>query len=349
MHELSIHTAPPLAVARGPRLRWRPTPRAVVGTLLVLALLAVPLAVALGAPAFYLTLATRILVLGLAALGLNLILGFGGLVSMGHALYFGLGAYAVAMLASHGLYSGPLQLAAALGVGAAVATVVGAVCLRTGGMGFIMITLAFGQMFQSLAVGLKAYGGDDGLPIAQRSRWPGLSLDDPLALYAVALAVLGVALWAGHRLVHARFGMLLRGCGANLRRMQALGFATRRYQLAAYVISALVCVVAGMLFANLTRIASPSYLGWTLSGEFIAMIVLGGAATLVGPVLGAALWVLVEELLTAWPVPLPGGADALLREHWPLLFGALIVAATLGLKHGLYGALLVNGREEGHK
>ncbi|WP_077034721.1 branched-chain amino acid ABC transporter permease [Pelomonas sp. KK5] len=298
--------------------RPAPAPRVPMPALLIAALALLPFIADATGHAFWLAPASRMLVFALAALGLNLILGHGAMVSMGHALYIGIGAYAVGILAAHGVTSALVQPAAALAAGAVVATLTGLVCLRASGVAFIMITLAFAQMFHYLATGLKAYGGDEGLPI----ELPGL---DPAVLYWVILALVAASLLGMHRLVNSRFGMLLRGCRSNERRMKALGFPTLRYRLAAYVISALACVVAGMLLAHVTRFASPSYVHWTVSGDLIAMIVLGGTGRLIGPVIGAAGWVLLQELLAASPWP-P------LAEHWPLLFGLGIVVMVLRRK-----------------
>ena len=182
----------------------------------------------------------------MAAMGLNLVLGFGAMVSFGHAMYIGIGAYAVGILSFHGVDSGWWQLLAALGVGTVVALAVGAICLRTSGMAFIMITLAFAQMLFFLAVSLREYGGDDGMQLKGRSLLGPLDLNNPTLLYYLAYALLLAVLVAFWRLVHARFGMVLRGCRSNERRMSSMGFPTLRYKLSAYVISALVCVLAGV-------------------------------------------------------------------------------------------------------
>ena len=314
-----------------------------VGVTLIVAVLAlIPVVVALAGQAFYLTIVTRIMIFSLAALGLNLVLGFGAMVSFGHAMYIGIGAYAVGILSSHGIASGWAHVGAALGVGLVCALPIGAVCLRATGVAFIMITLAFAQMFYFLAVGLKQYGGDDGLPISVQSDFTLFSLGNATVLYYTVFAVLMATVYVFHRLVHARFGMLLRGCKSNQRRMLALGFPVFRYKLTAYVISALVCVVAGVLLANLTRFASPSYMSWTASGELIVMVVLGGIGTLMGPVVGAATWLVLEELLTSFRISLPGGVDGMIRDHWLGVFGILIIVVTLTLKQGLYGVLLQN-------
>ncbi len=279
---------------------------------------------AIGQP-FYVTLFTRIVIYALAALGLNLILGYGAMVSFGHALYLGIGTYAVGILSFHGIDSGWVHLGAALGVGAVVALVIGLVCLRTSGMAFIMITLAFAQMFYFLAVGLRQYGGDDGLTIAGRSDFGVFTLTSNNALYYFAFGLLLLCLFAFRRMIDARFGMVLRGCRSNERRMAAMGFPTLRYKLTAYVISALVCVVAGVLLANLTKFASPSTMAWQTSGELIVMIVLGGMGTLIGPVAGAAALLLLEEVLAG------------LTQHWMIILGPLIVLIVLVAKKGLFG------------
>jgi branched-chain amino acid transport system permease protein len=299
----------------------------------------VPLIAAwLGQP-FWVTLFTRILIFALAAMGLNLVLGFGAMVSFGHAMYLGLGAYAVGILSYHGVDNGLVQLLVALLVGAVVALAVGAICLRTSGMAFIMITLAFAQMLYFLAVSLREYGGDDGMQLKGRSLLGPLDLNNPAVLYYLAYALVLAVLFAFWRLVHARFGMVLRGCRSNPRRMAAMGFPTLRYRLSAYVISALVCVLAGMLMANLTRFVAPSYMAWTVSGELIVMTVLGGLSTLIGPIAGAAALLLVEEGLSSLQLGWPW-LDKTINQHWLALIGIFIVLVVLVLKQGIYGWLL---------
>ena len=328
--------SPALAASITPR-------RAVAGALLLLLALVPPLAAIFAQP-FYVTLFTRILIFALAALGLNLVLGYGAMVSFGHAMYMGLGAYAVGMLGFHDVGSGWVHLALALFAGLLVALAVGAICLRTSGMAFIMITLAFAQMLFFLAVSLKEYGGDDGLSIANRSRFGAFNLADPTTLYYASYAcLLGVLLFF-QRLIHSRFGMVLRGCKSNQPRMQALGFPTLRYRLAAYVISALVCVLAGVLLANLTRFVAPSYMAWTVSGELIVMVVLGGLGTLIGPVVGAAALLLLEDLLSSLKLGVPW-LDTLINRHWLALIGLFIVFVVLALKQGLYGRLVALERD----
>lgn len=309
------------------------------GMALFAALALVPLLSMLAGQSYYVTLVCRMMVFALAALGLNLIVGYGGMVSFGHALYIGVGAYAVGILSFHGISNGWIHLAVAVGAGAALATLIGLVCLRVGGIAFIMITLAFAQMMYFAAVGLKQYGGDDGYALPARSDFGVLDLGNDVVLYYLVFALLAATLFALHRLVNARFGMVLRGCKTNERRMRALGFDTLRARLVGYVMSALVCVLAGMLLANLARFVSPSYMQWSVSGELILMIVLGGAGSLLGPVVGAIVWLALEELLSSGAMGLSDGMEALLKTHWLGVLGIVVVLVTLTLKQGLYGWL----------
>lgn len=291
-----------------------------------------------GADTYYVLLATRALVFGLAAVGLNLILGFGGMVSFGHALYLAVGAYVVAVLGANGISNGWLHLTACLVFGTAIAALLGAIALRTSGLAFIMITLAFAQMFFYLIMSLKQYGGDEGLPLAARSSFFGEPLSDE-GLFIVSCAVLAITLYLLRRLLKARFGMVLTGCRQNERRMLSLGFATTRYRLAAYVLSAQICVVAGALLANLTKFASPSYGHWLVSGELIAMIALGGIGSLIGPVVGAGTWILLEEVLTSSEAWLPVEAAEIAKDHWMFFLGLFVIFAGIGLKQGVFGSL----------
>ena len=305
------------------------SPRFVAVAVLIVLLAAVPpFATATGSP-FYVTLALRILIFGLAAVSLNLVLGYGGLMSFGHALYLGLGAYVVAILSFHGVTSGWIHLGVTLAFSALVACLTGLVCLRTSGIAFIMITLAFAQMFFFLATSLKYYGGDDGLAVAQRSDFsPLFSIQSNTALYYFTLGVLLVTLYVSWRLVHSRFGRVLRGTSSNIRRMQSLGFPVLRYQLAAYVMAGCICGVAGLLLGNLTRFASPAYMAWMVSGDLIVMIVLGGVATIIGPLVGAIVFVILETVLAAY------------TQHWMVVLGPVIVLVALFAKRGLYGFFL---------
>lgn len=312
------------------RRHWLPV-------LVLTALALLPLvAVSLG-QTYYITFATRVLVLAIAAVGLNVALGYGGMVSFGHALYVGLGAYAVAAMSEAGIQSGMAHLSVALAAGGVLAVLLGLVCLRTSGIAFIMITLAFSQMFYYIVVSLKRYGGDDGMALPGRSTFFGASLESPVAFYYAVFVLLSLALLFVALMARSRFGWVVRGSKLNSRRMAALGYPVLRYRLAAYVLSALICVLAGVLLANLARFASPSYFQWSLSGELIVMVVLGGVGTVFGPVFGAMALLVLEELLANAHVPLPFGADAMIRSHFMGLIGIFIVLMAMGARHGLAG------------
>jgi branched-chain amino acid transport system permease protein len=301
-----------------------------------------PVVLAMDEP-FFITLASRMLIYGLAAASLDLILGFGGMVSFGHAAFFGVGAYAVGILFTHGfegsdflglipgsdnaLVVWPLAMLTS----GLMALIIGAVSLRTGGVYFIMITLAFAQMLYFFFVSLETYGGDDGLSMYGRSQIPGLDLSDDATFYYVCLALLLLFLWLGRRLTKSRFGMVIAGVRENERRMTALGFPTYRYKLACFAIAGAVAGLAGALSANLTEFVSPSLMHWTKSGEIMVMVIMGGMGTLVGPVFGAATFLLLEELLATW------------TEHWMVFLGPLLILIVLFAKRGLYGWLAGRG------
>lgn len=311
-----------------------------VAAVVLLALAAMPLVAHALGQGYYVTFFSRVLILALAAIGLNLILGFGGLVSMGHALYVGVGVYAVGVLSNGwGINNGWLHVGAALMAASAMAIPLGLICLRTSGMAFIMITLAFGQMAYYVAVTLRAYGGDDGKAIAAHSDFGVLSLANGNVLYAVIYLLLLLTLYAMHRLVRSPFGVVLRGIKLNERRMAALGYPALRYKLVAYLISALVCALAGVLLANLTLYMSPSYVQWQVSGELLMMIVLGGMGAVIGPLYGALALLGLEEALVSVHWPLPWGLDSLVSAHPMAVVGIFIVLVAILLKAGLHGIL----------
>jgi len=296
--------------------------RLALGLIVLVALALVPLF----GETFTLRLVTRIMVYALAALSLDLILGFTGLVSFGHAAYFGLGAYVVGIAAYHGITEALLIWPLAVLGAAGAALVIGAVSLRTSGVAFIMITLAFAQMLYFLVASLRQYGADDGMSIWSRNTVAGYDLlDDHRVFFYVVLGVLGFGLWLASRLVDSRFGMVLRGIRQNERRMLALGFATYRYKLAAFVIAGGIAGLAGALLANHALYVSPQSLHWTTSGELIVMVVLGGMGSLIGPVLGAAALLLAEDALSAY------------TEHWQVMLGPLLVLIALFARQGLVG------------
>lgn len=276
---------------------------------------------------FYQDLTIRMMILALAAISLNLILGYGGMISLGHAAYLGIGAYSVGIPAYYDLYSAWLHLPLAIGLSALFALITGAICLRTRGVYFIMITMAFAQMAFYLFQSLEEYGGDDGLVIYERSIFGMLDISTDIHLYYLILAILLLSLYGSHRLVHARFGRVIVGSRSNDRRMQALGFNTYRYRLVCYVISGALCGLAGALLGNFTYFISPDMMSWTRSGELLFMVVLGGAGSLFGPLLGAAAFIVLEELLSAY------------TTYWQLIFGLLLIAVVLYGRGGIAGWL----------
>jgi branched-chain amino acid transport system permease protein len=311
------------------------TRRPLVATLVFVALAAVPLLGLVMRDGYILSLMTRVMILAIAAMALDLILGFGALVSFGHAAFIGIGAYAMGILASHGQEGLGLQLLTALAASALFALVTGAISLRTKGVYFIMITLAFGQMAFYTAASLRAYGGDDGLTIARRSlvggaRW----LENDRVFYLVVLACLIGVYVLCRVLVASRFGRVLQGAKQNPQRMQALGFNPYPYQLVAYVIAGMIGGLSGFLLANLTEFVSPAYMSWQRSGELIIMVVMGGMGSLHGAVIGALAFLLMEEWLSGF------------TEHWKVVFGPMLVLIVLFMRGGILGLLgrLTGGR-----
>jgi branched-chain amino acid transport system permease protein len=306
---------------------------------LAVALVALPFIVkAIGQPALV-PLATRVLIYAIAAASLNLALGFGGMVSFGHAAFFGIGGYVVGILyrtyVDDALFLGfipgtdqlLITLPAALLVGGLAACVIGALSLRTSGVQFIMITLAFAQMLFFLFVSLKAYGGDDGLTIRRRNVLFDLNTRDDVTFYFICLAIAALVFLVLWRIVGSRFGMVLAGIRQSERRMAAIGIAPYRYKLAAFVISGMGAGLAGALMANYLRFVSPDMLHWTKSGELMIMVILGGVGTLLGPLLGAAALVILETVLTGW------------TEHWQLVLGPILLVVVLFTHGGLSGLI----------
>ncbi len=305
------------------------------------------LAEGLEAP-FYTSLFARIMIFAIAAVSLDLILGFGGLVSFGHAAYLGIGGYAVAIFSFYEIDNGYLQGAAAMCGSGLIALLIGVISLRTSGVYFIMITLAFTQMLFFLGIGMEEYGGDDGINTNRSEFVEALDLNQDMTLYYFILASLVLCAFLCHRLVNSRFGMALRGSHVNDARMQAIGFSTFRYKLTAFVIAGAMCGVAGLLLANLTEFVTPEYMHWFRSGEIMIMVLMGGMGTVFGPIFGAAAFILLEEfipdlltLLTAVLRRFFGDVPDL-GQHWPIVFGPFLVALVLFAKRGLWG--LIPGR-----
>jgi branched-chain amino acid transport system permease protein len=296
-----------------------------------------PVALAIGEP-YYLDLIRRIMIFAIAAISLNLILGYGGLVSFGHAAYLGIGGYAVGILAFYGFTNGWLQWGTAIAASALVAAAIGAVSIRTSGVYFIMITLAFTQMLYYLGISLEEFGGDDGMRLRARSQFPLLDMNDPLQSYYVVLGLMLLSIFLVFRIVNSRFGMVLRAAKSNEARALAIGFSPYPYRLAAFVIAGAMGGLAGALLVNHTNYLTPDFMHWTRSGEIMFMVILGGMATSAGPVLGAFAFLLVEDMLSSWlPV-------AFVREHWQLFLGPLLVLSVLFFRRGLAGILR---REDG--
>lgn len=277
---------------------------------------------------FYVELVRRVMIFAIAAASLNLILGYGGLVSFGHAAYLGIGGYAVGILSFYGMDSGWLQWPVAVGASALVALAIGAVSIRASGMYFIMITLAFTQMLYYLGISIEEFGGDDGMRIKARSQFSGLiDLADPVASYYLVLVLMFATIYLVHRIAQSRFGMVLRAAKSNERRSRALGFAPYRYRLVAFTIAGALCGLAGALLANHTSFITPEFMHWTRSGEIMFMVILGGIATSAGPLLGALALLVAETLLSGW------------TEHWQVILGPLLVLSVIFFRSGLAGVI----------
>ncbi|WP_101068707.1 branched-chain amino acid ABC transporter permease [Roseovarius salinarum] len=296
---------------------------------------------------FTITLATRAAILALAGVGLNIALGLGGLVSLGHAAFFGIGGYAMGILASHaqaydpimeapiliqGTKSMPVIWLVAVAAAALAALVIGALSLRTSGVYFIMITLAFGQMFYFFAISWPAYGGEDGLSIYVRNGFPGLNTLDPIQFFGLCFALLLLALLFSARLAKAPFGLALNAARQVPTRVATVGLSPFRLRLVAFVMSGAITGLAGALFADLNRFVSPTMFSWQTSGEIIVFVILGGVARTCGPVAGAALFVALEHVL----------GD--LSDYWHIYLGLILLAVVLFARGGIVGTLAGRGR-----
>ena len=294
--------------------------------LLFIAFAALPFFAALKAEAYVLSLVTRVMIFAIAALALDLLVGYGALVSFGHAAFVGLGAYAVGILGAHGVHDALISLPVALAVSALFAWATGIVCLRTKGVYFIMITLAFGQMAFFIATSLAPYGGDDGLTIRVRSTLAGLPIlaNDRALYYACLLSLLGAYLLC-RALIVSRFGRVYRGARENAQRLGTIGYEVYRFQLVMYVIAGMLAGLAGFLLGNATDFVSPAYMSWQRSGDLLIIVILGGIGTLNGAIVGAAAFLLTEEWLSG------------LTEHWKVIFGPLLVFVAVFARGGLIG------------
>jgi branched-chain amino acid transport system permease protein len=296
------------------------------------ALLSMSLAIALPLIAlafdqtFYISLASRVLIFALVATSLNLVLGNAGMLSFGHAAFFGAGAYTVAILAQHGVHSAWIAWPLAMLVPALLALPIGAISLRTRGVYFIMITLAFAQMLYYVFVSLKSYGGDDGVTLAQRSSVGfGVDLKSDATFYYVCLALLVVLLWLFARLARSRFGHALGAIKMNEVRAEAIGFPTYRIKLVCFIIAAAIAGLGGALIANQNNFVSPALMHWTQSGMLMIMLIVGGSGHLFGGVIGAAVLLLLEETLSTY------------TQHWQLVLGIVLLVIVLFAQRGLAG------------
>ncbi|MDB5934528.1 MAG: inner-rane translocator [Massilia sp.] len=293
------------------------------GIVLLAALVVFPLAANHFGQEFYVGMASRLLIFALAATSLNLLLGFGGMVSMGHAAYLGAGAYTVGILMHHGVLSAWVSWPIAVLVGAVLAFLIGLVSLRTKGVYFIMITLAFAQMIYFIFIGLKEYGGEDGLSMPQRSATGILDLSADINFYYVVLALTAVSMYLVYRLVNSHFGRVLQAVKQNEVRMEAIGFSVLRYKLVCFVITGALASLAGALLANQNMMVSPSLVHWTQSGSLMVMVILGGTGFFFGGAIGAVVMLMLEEVLSAYTI------------HWQIIVGALLLGVVLLLPHGL--------------
>ncbi|MBV7394180.1 branched-chain amino acid ABC transporter permease [Mameliella sediminis] len=313
-------------------------------------LVALPLYAHLVEEPFTITLATRAVILSLAAVGLNIALGIGGLVSLGHAVFFGIGGYAMGILAFHaqnyvplmeapllieGTKSMPVIWLVAVIASALAALVIGLLSLRTSGVYFIMITLAFAQMFYYFAISWSAYGGEDGMSIYVRNSFPGLNTLVPIQFYGLCFAALCLALGFNGLLARAPFGLALNAARQVPERVRAVGMDPFRLRLVAFVISGAITGFAGALFADLNRFVSPTMFSWQLSGEFIVFIIIGGTARLFGPVVGACLFVALEHYMGGW------------SDYWHIWFGLLLLLIVLFGKGGVIGLIAGKARNHG--
>ncbi|MFN9031073.1 MAG: branched-chain amino acid ABC transporter permease [Betaproteobacteria bacterium] len=288
--------------------------------------IALPWAMQLAGQEYYIGVARRILIFALAAASLNLILGFGGMVSLGHAAFFGIGAYTVGILMVEGVQSAWVAWPLAVLAAALFALVIGGVSLRTRGVYFIMITLAFAQMIYYVAIGLKTYGGEDGLSLPGRSAIGlGIDLTHDITFYYLVLAIFAAAMFALNRVVDSRFGRVLVGIRENETRMEAIGFSTYQARLIAFVIAGALAGLAGVLFANHNSFVSPTALHWTQSATLVIMVILGGIGYRYGGPIGAAVLLLLEDVLSQY------------TEYWHLALGVLLLIVVFAAPRGLTG------------
>ncbi len=273
----------------------------------------------------YLTnLLIKAMLLAIAALSLDLLIGHGGMVSLGHSAFVGLGAYATAIGLESGIENILVLLALSLAVAGAFALITGALALRTSGVYFLMITLAFGQMTYFTLTSLAAYGGDDGLTLWSLATLFGSDLvQSGNGLYFVILGTMIAVWWLVYRISQSRFGRVLRAARDNPERTEVMGYSVKRYRLTAYVIAGMLASLSGLLLVQHAEFVSPALATWQRSGDLIVVVVLGGIGTRNGAILGAFFIVIMEEVL-----------GSILHE-WRLIYGPLLVLMVLFAKGGL--------------
>jgi branched-chain amino acid transport system permease protein len=277
---------------------------------------------------YYLGLVTRMLIFALFAMSLDLLLGYAGLASLGHAAYFGIASYTIALLTIRAGISSALAFPAALVASAVLGALFAPLALRARGSYFLMITFALAQVVWSAAFGWRTLtSGDDGMPGVPRPDF-GFSVDDTQSFYYFALAVFGAAALLLALIVRSPFGRALKGIRESESRMQALGYDVWRHQFAAFVLAASFAGVAGALYAYLNRFVGPEYLSVIQSAEALIMVILGGAGTLIGPALGAALIVFLEDYVSS------------ITEHWVMVLGIIYVLVTMFAPRGIVGPVL---------
>ncbi len=315
----------------------------VLTAVVMAALAAAPVWVEATDRGYLVTVLTRVVIFGLAAMSLDLVVGYGGMVSLGHAAFFGAGAYTAGALTFHSLDGSALlgipgtdqaliTWPAAAVIGGLLGVVIGGLSLRTRGVYFIMATLAFNQMVYFLFNALEIYGGDDGVGLfaAGRSIGP-FDASDDLVFFYVCFAVLTVFVVLLNLVVRSPFGRVVRGCRDNQARMAALGYQTYRYRLAAFALSASITSLAGAMAVTESQFLSPTYAEWSESGELLLMVIIGGLGSLIGGIIGAAALFMLEEF----------SIDV--TDNWQFFVGLGLLAVVLGAPRGLTGALL--GRE----
>ena len=273
-------------------------------------------------------LVSEIFIFAILAMSLDLLLGFTGLMSLGHAAFFGLGAYAVAVLGAQLGLNAWLGLLAGVALAGAGAALIGFFCVRTGGIPFLMLTLAFSQLVFSVALKWRdVTGGSDGLAIAERPSFLGFDLSSSLAMYMMALAFFVLVYWGLRRLLNAPLGHAFIGVRENETRMQAIGYPTRIYKLLSFTIAGAIAGLAGGLYAIFNGFISSDALYWTASGDILIMTMLGGAGTLIGPALGAAVFLLMKNVVSSY------------SEHWLAIIGTTFICCVMFFPGGLLGFL----------